>query len=166
VQTDLEVLTLVIVAVAIVPAFAHALEFPGKRRLGKSDYLAVQPIYYPGFTVAGFAEPLGLLLLLVLLFVTPFGSAPFLLTAIALVALLAMHATYWLLTHPVNDFWLRDTKVEGLGARFFQVDMFGDSRSSGESNWTRLRDRWEFSHIVRAGFGLVALVCLAAALAV
>lgn len=165
-QTGLEVLTLVIVAIAMVPALAHALELPGKRRLGKSDYLAVQPIYYPGFTVAGFAEPLGLLLLLIMLFATPFGSPPFLFTAIALVALLAMHATYWLLTHPVNNFWLRDTKVEGLGARFFQVDPFGDTRSSRDSNWVRLRDRWEFSHIVRAGFGMVALVCLAAALAV
>lgn len=159
-----EVLTLTIVAVALVPALAHALEWPGKKRLRRDDYLAVQPIYYPGFTMAGFAEPLALVLLLALLFLTPFGSLEFWLIAAALAALVAMHATYWLLTHPVNNFWLKDTGVEGLGERFFAIDPFGGSKSPDSSNWTRLRDRWEFSHIVRAGFGVLGLVLLAAAL--
>jgi hypothetical protein len=35
---------------------AHALEWPGKLRLSREHYLAVQPIYYPGFTYSGFAR--------------------------------------------------------------------------------------------------------------
>ncbi|MBB4274373.1 hypothetical protein [Rhizobium mongolense] len=48
----LEILTVLIVAVAMALALAHALELPGKMRLSKEQYLAVQPIYYPGFTSA------------------------------------------------------------------------------------------------------------------
>jgi hypothetical protein len=57
----LEILTVLVVAVAMALALAHALELPGKLRLTKAQYLAVQPIYYPGFTIGGVAEPLGLL---------------------------------------------------------------------------------------------------------
>jgi hypothetical protein len=40
-------------AVTMALSLAHALELPGKLRLGKEQYLAVQPIYYPGFTIGG-----------------------------------------------------------------------------------------------------------------
>jgi hypothetical protein len=45
-------------AVAMALSLAHALEFPGKLRLGKDAYLAVQQIYYPGFTFGGFVGEL------------------------------------------------------------------------------------------------------------
>jgi hypothetical protein len=35
---------------AMAMGLAQALELPGKPRLPKETYLAVQPIYYPGFT--------------------------------------------------------------------------------------------------------------------
>lgn len=57
----LQILTLLAVAVTMALALAHALELQGKMRLSKEAYYAVQPIYYPGFTFAGFAEPFGLL---------------------------------------------------------------------------------------------------------
>src|SRR5687768_11360968 len=101
-------------------SLAHALELPGKRRLSKEAYLAVQPIYYPGFTIGGAAEPLGLIATLALLFLTPRGAA-FWLTAAALAALASAHATYWLVTHPVNNFWLKDVELKGAGAAFFAV---------------------------------------------
>jgi hypothetical protein len=49
----LQVLTVILVAVAIALALAHALELPGKMRLSKDAYYAMQPIYYPGFTIGG-----------------------------------------------------------------------------------------------------------------
>ena len=49
----LEVLTVVLVAVALASTLAHVMELPGKLRLSKEAYLIVQPIYYPGFTIAG-----------------------------------------------------------------------------------------------------------------
>ncbi len=44
----LQILTTVLVAVAMAPALAHALEYPGKMRLSRDAYLTVQAIYYPG----------------------------------------------------------------------------------------------------------------------
>jgi hypothetical protein len=37
----------------------------------------------------------------------------------ALLSLLAMHATYWLVIHPVNNFWLKDTNVDRALNSFF-----------------------------------------------
>jgi hypothetical protein len=77
----LQILTVLVVAVAMALSLAHALELPGKMRLTKEAYYAMQPIYYPGFTIGGFAEPGGAVLTIILLFVTPFGSAAFLVDA-------------------------------------------------------------------------------------
>jgi hypothetical protein len=73
-------------------------------RLSKEQYLAIQQIYYPGFTIGGVAEPIDLLMILLLVFLTPAGSLAFWLKMTAFVALLALHACYWLLTHPVKQF--------------------------------------------------------------
>jgi hypothetical protein len=159
----LQVVTLILVAIATALALAHALELPGKLRLPREQYLAVQSIYYPGFTIGGAAEPLALLFTLVLMLVTPPRSAAFALTGGAFAALGAMHAAYWLLTHPVNRFWLEDVELKGAPARFFAFDPLG--RSGGAADWTTLRDRWEFSHVVRAALGIAGLVMLATAIA-
>jgi len=162
----LQVLTVCVVAIAMSLGLAHALEFPGKMRLAKEQYLTVQPIYYPGFTIGGAAEPLGLLLTLVLLIVTPRASPAFWLTASAFVMLLLMHAAYWLVTHPVNNFWLKDVELKGAGGGFFSFDPFSRTRGSGHGDWTQLRDRWEYSHLVRAGLGFASLILLVSAVAV
>ena len=160
----LQVITVVTVAVAMALALAHALELPGKRRLTREQYLAVQPIYYPGFTFGGIAEPLGLLLLIALLLLAPAVTTPFWLTTGALAALAAMHVAYWLLTHPVNNFWLADQELRGISARFFLFDPLKRDNSA-KPDWTVLRDRWELSHVVRAAFGIASLVLLVTAVA-
>ena len=81
-----QVVTLVILAIPMSTVVAHALELPGKRRLGREDYLTVQGIYYPGFTRAGIGEPVAILALVLLLFLTP-ASPAFWLTAGALAAI-------------------------------------------------------------------------------
>jgi hypothetical protein len=159
----LQVATLTLVAIALALALAHALELPGKLRLSKDDYLTVQPIYYPGFTFGGAAEPLALLLMLALMPLTPAGAALWL-TAGAFVALAATHAIYWLVTHPVNRFWLKDVDLTGFSGGFFGFDPL--ARSGAADEWTQLRNRWELSHVVRAAFALVSFVLLAAAVAV
>jgi hypothetical protein len=158
----LQVATLLFVAIAMGTALAHALELPGKLRLSKDEYLAVQTIYYPGFTFGGAAEPIALILLIALMFMTPAGAA-FWLTAAAFAALAAAHATYWLLTHPLNSFWLKDVKLKGAGASFFAVDLVG---RGGGDDWTALRDRWESSHVVRAALTIAGLILTAAAIAI
>jgi hypothetical protein len=163
----LQIVDVLLVTLAVTPALAHALELPGKMRLGKSAYVAIQPIYYPGFTIAGgLGEAGGILLTFVLLFLTPAGTTAFWLTLAALLCLAAMHGAYWVLTHPVNKFWLEGEKLHRAGAGFFAFDPLAGSRVQIRADdWTTLRDRWEYSHVVRAGLASVGLTCLVTAIA-
>jgi hypothetical protein len=157
----LQIICVIVAAVALVPALAHALEMPGKMRLPKEAYFAVQTIYYPGFTIAGGAEPLALFASAVLLVMTPRGSADFWLTAAALAGIAAMQAVYWIFTHPVNKVWLQGRSLGAAGSGFF-------SFASGESDahdWEQLRSRWEYSHVARAAFAAVSFTVLVIAAA-
>jgi hypothetical protein len=160
--TVLQVVTLMLVALAMVPAVAHALEFPGKRRLPQDAYLTVQRIYYPGFTIAGLAEGCSLIAALALVLFTPRGSTAFALSLTALILLLTMHAVYWIVTAPVNKIWLKGQQLSRAGTAFFRMNTGGRVR---DSEWTALRDRWEYSHLVRAVLVTIALALLACALA-
>lgn len=156
----LQVLTVLLVAVALTASLAHALELPGKLRLAKEAYLAVQPIYYPGFTWAGAGE-FGALAALLLLTIFTRGTA-FWLTLGALVCLACAHAIYWLFTHPVNNFWLKDVALKGFGRGFFS---FAAQRDEAP-DWRALRDRWEYSHVARAAFALAGFTLLITAIVV
>ena len=109
----------------------------------------------------------GMLSTIILLVLTPLGSADFWPTLVALLGLIGMQALYWLLTHPVNKFWLRDENLSGLSAGFFS---FASTRGPGRqsearpANWTDVRDRWEYSHVVRAGLSAVSLIALVIAI--
>jgi hypothetical protein len=160
----LKVLALLSVSVAMAQALAHALEFPGKLRLSRQDYETVQEIYYPGFTYGGASEGIGILLLLILLPLSRGHGLAFWLVLAAFLALIAMHAVYWIFIHPINSFWLKDFELKGFAARFFG---FGTGNEAGRlPDWTALRDRWEYAHIARAALGLLALVFLSAALTI
>jgi hypothetical protein len=96
-----QVPALALVAVALSFSLAHAAELPGKMRLSKETYLAIQPIYYPGFTIGGGVGEVGsMIALLVLLVVTPYQSKAFWWTLAAFISLLVMHLIYWFVTHP------------------------------------------------------------------
>ena len=154
----LQVLTVIVAAVAMSLALAHALELPGKMRLKKDAYYAMQSTYYPGFTIGGVAEPVAIILTIILLFLTPAGTAGFWLALVALLGLIGMQAVYWLFTHPVNKFWVRDVKLSSFGSRFFSFRAL--KAGTRPADWTELRDRWEYSHVARAGFALVSLTAL------
>lgn len=115
---SLQVLTVILVTVAMALALAHALELPGKMRLDKETYYAMQPIYYPGFTIGGISEPTSILLVTILLVLTPSGSADFWLTLVALLGLIGMQAVYWLFTHPVNKFWVEGENLDRFSSGF------------------------------------------------
>jgi hypothetical protein len=154
----LQVIVIVLVSINMALALAHALELPGKLRLSKDVYTAVQPIYYPGFTIGGgVGEFGGILATVALLIATPRDTNAFQLTLAALVLLLIGHGIYWIVTHPVNQFWLRDRELKGAGRAFFS---FGSHMRTSD-NWTSLRNRWEYSHVARAAVALVALTLLA-----
>lgn len=76
-----------------------------------------------------------------------------------------MQAVYWIFTHPVNRFWLQGESLGHAGAGFFS---FADSnRIVGQADtgqdWTKLRNRWEYPHLSRAGLVAVSFVALAIA---
>jgi hypothetical protein len=165
----LQVLAVILVAVAMALSLAHALELPGKMRLDRETYYAMQPIYYPGFTIGGgVGEVGGTISTIVLLSLTPLGSTEFWLTLVALIGLFGVQAVYWFFTHPVNTFWVEGENLDRFGSGFFA---FGSNRSrlgneTHPPDWTRLRDRWEYSHVGRAGLASVSLISLVIAISV
>lgn len=163
----LKLLCILLVSISMALALAHALELPGKLRLEKQDYLTVQEIYYPGFTVGGFAEVLGVFALMALLYFIPKDSPAFKWILASFFALVALHATYWILTHPTNKFWLQNQDLKGTSAVFFESGSAPAEKGQGMDGnlWKRYRNRWEASHVIRAVFGVGSLMFLASAIA-
>lgn len=72
---------------------------------------------------------------------------------------MAAHGTYWLVTHPVNDFWVKDVTMSASGSAFFSI--FAGHRTG---DWMRLRNVWELSHVIRACLAMLSLISIAAAM--
>ena len=158
-MTTLSVLAIFLVALTMGLAIAHALEFPGKLRLDEPTCRAVQEIYYPGFTIGGLVGEFGGMLVLgVHLMLTPMDSKPFWWTAASLGLLIIGHAIYWILTHPVNKAWLKDTNLKGISKWFF--GMF----SSPGADWKHMRNVWEYSHVARACLATLSFMAMTFAL--
>lgn len=160
-----EIVSILLVALAMAPALAHLLEFPGKRRLAKDAYLTVQTIYYPGFTIAGgIGEVGGLISVLAILLLTPQGTTAFWLRLVALAAMFGMQLVFWLFTQPVNKVWLQSTTLGSLGNAFFGIESgTGRVHSDDPDGWKKIRDRWEYSHIARAGLASLSFLLLVVA---
>lgn len=156
----LQIVTAAFVGIAVITAVAHALELPGKLRLPRDTYFAVQQIYYPGFTVAGFAEPAAVVAALILVFVTPYASRAFWLAVVTLVAMAAMQVVFWLVTQPANRHWLHDRELGSAAQRFFSLEHARIAR-----DWRVLRVRWEYSHLARAVLSVIGLIALLVAIA-
>jgi hypothetical protein len=156
----LEILTVMLGAVTMSLALAHALELPGKLRLNKDQYLIVQTIYYPGFTLGGIAEVAVILAALALLVLTPLQSLQFWLIAGAFVAFAIVQATFWYITQPVNKYWLKGGDLSQPAARFFEI-----GSAPKAADWREMRDRWERSHVLRAVASAVGLLLLTSAVA-
>jgi hypothetical protein len=158
----------VFVAVAMALALAHALEYPGKMRLDRATYAAVQPIYYPAFAIGGsIGEGLGVILTFALLLSIPAGTEQFNWVAASFASLLAMQAIYWTGAYPVQDFWSGRHPQGMVARRFFGLSAVteGLARKEHESLWPELQQRWEISHIARAFFGFVSVVTISVAVA-
>ena len=74
-------------------------------------------------------------------------------TLIALFGLAAMHAIFWTITQPINKFW------PPKGRSFHRTE-------TGEVDWLRLRNKWEHSHIARAGLTFLSFFALVLAMVV
>jgi len=156
----LQVVALMLAAVTMGLSLAHALEFPGKRRLSKEQYLIAQRIYYPGFTVGGLAEPAVIVATLALLTLTPWATQRFWLIAGAGIAFVVVQAIFWLMTQPMNAYWLGEIELSLPARRFFAL-----GRADTTPDWTVARDRWECSHLLRAMAAMLGLFLLSVAVA-
>jgi hypothetical protein len=153
------VVTVILAAFAMTPAVGHALELPGKMRLNKDEYRAVQRIYYPGFTIAGNVEVLSLVSVFVLLAVLPAWSPSFWLIIVALSSLIGMQIVYWVAIHPINKVWLEGQPLSHGAAAFFAAGR--QMKTNGHApEWTDSRNRWESAHLVRAVLAIVSFVSL------
>lgn len=96
-----------------------------------------------------------------LLLATPKGPQFwFIFTALCGVA--GTQAAFWLVTQPTNRVWLRNQQLGDAGARFFSFDQLKQQpeENNVSSEWRRLRDRWEYSHVIRAGLSVIALTSI------
>lgn len=155
----LQFVSAVLTAVTLSQALAHALELPGKMRLGREHYLATQTIYYPGFTIGGAAEPLSIVALAAWLAFLPAGTPQFWLIAGALAAMAVTHALFWIVVQPVNRHWLAQVRLSGGAERFFRM-----GAAAAADDWIRMRNRWERGHAARAVTAMLAFVLVLLAL--
>ena len=163
----LQVISVILGAITMALSLAHALEMPGKRRLGRETYLVVQQIYYPGFTIGGISEILVLIAVIALWVVMPTASAESPWALGSFLAFLANHIAYWALTHPVNRFWADGRVTSAAGKRFFGLGTTGEAAKADatKENWIALGDRWERSHLVRALLSMTGLALLVTGIA-
>ncbi|TIO54578.1 MAG: DUF1772 domain-containing protein [Mesorhizobium sp.] len=162
----LEVLTVILVASAMAMALAHALELPGKLRLGKEEYFVVQRIYYPGFTIGGGIAEVGGIVATFALMLTSSGPVRFRLIAGALAGLLIMQLVFWFMTQPINKHWLQEVELTAPAKRFFATEGRDEPALPPTQEWTVLRNRWELSHVLRAALAMLSLILLTTAIAI
>ena len=77
-----------------------------------------------------------------------------------------MQLVFWLVTQPVNRFWLKNHELSAAGERFFGVGQTKRPvRNTNNENWRHLRNRWEYSHAIRAVLSAAALIVMVIAVA-
>ena len=131
--------SLLLAALALVPAGAHLLELPNKIDLNASEYLTVQQVYR-GWAFAGafvFGALAGTALLA---FQLRWQRRLLIPVLIALGCLVATQVVFWTLNFPANQ---QTQNWVTLPA-----------------NWEELRQRWEWGHAASAAFNLCALIAL------
>ena len=136
-----QLLALVLTAVALAPAAAHVFELPNKLPLSRDAYLTVQRVYR-GWNRLGIlvVAALAATMWLALISEPPADLA----AAIAFTAILMTQVVFWSVTFPVNRLTHNWTEAP--------------------EDWERLRDRWEISHAASALLNFIAFVCVAVAI--
>jgi len=158
-----QVFTAALVTLAVAPAAAHLLEFPGKMRLNREGYFLVQHIYYPGFTISGaVAEVASVVATFVLLLLS--SGAAFWFTLIAFVTLGGMQAVFWVFTRPVDRHWIHADAHGTLSERFFAIGA-APPASILRTDWRQHRVQWEISHVTRAAMSFASLLSILIAMA-
>jgi hypothetical protein len=129
-------LTIVLVALALVPAGAHFFELPNKIGLGQEHYFIVQGIYR-GWALFAFVLFPALMASLVLAAILRGQGGAFWLAVLAVLCLVANLVIFFTWTYPAN--------------------VATNNWTITPVNWDELRRQWEYSHAVNAVLMFVAL---------
>ncbi|HXG92965.1 MAG TPA: DUF1772 domain-containing protein [Blastocatellia bacterium] len=121
--------SLLFTALVFAPSMAHLLELPNKLGLTRDEYFTVQQIYY-GWALLGFVIAGALFSTLVLTFMSRRAKKRFVLSLIALLAIIGTQVLFWVFTYPAN----RQTN------NWIMIP----------ANWESLRAQWEYSHAAGA----------------
>jgi hypothetical protein len=133
----LRFLSLLFVALALVPAGAHLMELVHKIHMPGAEYLTVQKLYR-GWNLAAIVV-IGALLSIAALAVSLRGQSPaFGWALLAFACIVATQIVFWTFTYPVNQATSNWTMLP--------------------SDWESLRARWEYSHAASALLNLAAVV--------
>ena len=141
-ESVIQLLALVLTALALIPAAAHVLELPNKLPLDREQYLTVQQMYRGWNRVAFVVIPAIVVTTWLAIIADGPAEAP---AVVAFVAILFTQVVFWGVTVPVN----RRTH----------------DWTEAPEDWERLRDRWEISHAAIAMLNFIALVCVAVSVA-
>src|SRR5262245_58824778 len=136
-------LTIMLTSVWMASALCHLMELPAKMTYDAPLYVKLHRTLYPMFgRTAGIAEFLAVIAVIGLAWQVRDEPAFFLPTLISAILLVSAHAVFWILVQPAN------------------TTMAAWSLDAIPADWTRWRNRWEYSHATRAGLTLVALGAL------
>ena len=138
------VLSIVAVALYLVPTGAHLFELAGKLAMSPTDYMATQRIY-SGWALFGIVAVVAILLTLAHAILRRRECCVFVLSLVAFVCLLATIVVFAVFTYPVN-----------VASRNWTV-MPGQLEAA--------RRQWEYSHATSALLTFVALIALTTAIA-
>jgi hypothetical protein len=91
---------------------------------------------------------------------TPRPSTAFWLT---FAAIAAVHLVYWLMTAPVNKYWVASVALDPASSALFSAGADIGSAERGAPAWMELRDRWEISHCIQAALAFASFLLLVVA---
>jgi nitrate/nitrite transporter NarK len=136
---SVRLITIVMVALCLVPAGAHFFELANKVSLSPAEYMTVQKIY-AGWSFFGIPIITALMLTLIHTFMVRNNRTVFKLSLSAALCLAATQVIFWMFTYPINV---------------------------ASNNWTvtpeafeAARRQWEYSHAVNAPLTFGAFVAI------
>jgi hypothetical protein len=125
----LQLIALLLSAVALMPAGAHFFELPNKIGLDRDDYLVVQSIYN-GWALFGVVLIANLVVLAALALVARRQAKPFALVLVSFACQTATLALFFAVVFPANQATANWTAIP--------------------ADWETLRLNWEYGHAVNA----------------
>lgn len=131
--------TVVLFALALVPGGAHLLEMANKMRLDRDAYMIVQQIYQ-GWDLIGIEQIVAVIAAIVLSVLSRRQRVPFRFALAGSALLASSLVIFFIWTFPVNSATNNWTVMP--------------------ENWMALRRQWEYSHAINTGLVFVALCCI------